>query len=261
MNTSRSFDQAADQYDKTRPLFDVTADVGIRSLLQAAGEGARILEVGTGTGRMSIPLLERGADLIGCDLSAKMLKRQQEKYPEARLIQSDAVFLPFPSRHFDCILLVHVMHLIGPWRDALREFKRVLKTRGVLLNVSTYSTVGESVRVQMRDHWRRGLESQGVDVRNPGAQSGEQVKDELRSMGAQLKEVEVIRFPHNYTLGEELNRYESRVYSETWSVPDTVYRASLAELRSWAEHEFGDLDEDHEETSRFVYDVASFDTM
>ena len=69
MHTSRSFDRAAEFYDKTRPLFDATVDAGIRSLLEAAGEGARILEVGAGTGRISIPLLERGADLIGCDIS------------------------------------------------------------------------------------------------------------------------------------------------------------------------------------------------
>src|SRR4026207_425443 len=116
MNTSLSFDQAADVYDQTRPLFDATADVGIQSLLDAAGLGACILEVGAGTGRISIPLMERGADLIGCDLSARMLARQREKYSTARLAQSDAVFLPFPSGYFDAVLTVHVMHLIGPWR-------------------------------------------------------------------------------------------------------------------------------------------------
>jgi ubiquinone/menaquinone biosynthesis C-methylase UbiE len=56
-----------------------------------------------------------------------MLLRQREKYPLARLIQSDAVYLPFASGHFDAVLIVHVMHLIGPWREALREFKRVLR--------------------------------------------------------------------------------------------------------------------------------------
>src|SRR5258707_11164628 len=104
MNTSLSFDQAADFYDQTRPLFDATADLGIQALLDAAGLGPRILEGGGGTGRISIPLLERGADLIGCDLSAKMLTRQREKYPSARLVQSDAAFLPFPSSHFEALI-------------------------------------------------------------------------------------------------------------------------------------------------------------
>ena len=260
MNTSRSFDLAVDVYDQTRPLFEATVDLGIQALLDAAGLGARILEVGAGTGRISIPLLERGADLIGCDLSAKMLARQREKYPAAHLAQSDAVFLPFPSGYFDVVLTVHVMHLIGPWRAALREFKRVLRGGGVLLNVRTYETVGASIRGEMRDTWRSWLETQGVDTRHPGAQSGEELQAELQSLGARLKEVEVVRFPTSYTVRSELDRYARRIFSDTWAVPEPVYQASLAELSAWVAHEYGDLDQERVETSRFVFDAAYFDT-
>lgn len=258
MNTSRSFDQAAEVYDKTRSLSDASAEVGIRSLLNAVGEGARILEVGTGTGRISIPLLERGADLIGCDLSAKMLARQRAKNPAARLAQADAVFLPFLPGHFDVILTVHVMHLIGPWREALREFKRVLRKGGAFLNVRTNETTGESIRRKVRDHRSSWLQAQGVDMRHPGAQSGEDVQDELRSLGASLKEVEAVRFPRSYTLRAVLDSYAERVSSETWSVPEALYQASLDELRGWVAREYGDLDSEREETVRFVFDVASF---
>jgi len=259
MNTSRSFDLAADIYDQTRPLFEATADLGIQALLDAAGLGARILEVGAGTGRISIPLMERGADLIGCDLSARMLARQREKYPAARLARSDAVFLPFPSGHFDVVLTVHVMHLIGPWRAALREFKRALRRGGILLNVRTYEAVGASIRGQMRDTWRSWLETQGVDTRHPGAQSGEEVQAELQSLGARLKEVEVARSSTSYTLRSELDRYVRRVFSDTWSVAELVYQASLAELRAWVAREYGDLDQERVETIRFVFDAAYFD--
>lgn len=259
MNTSRSFDRAADIYDKTRPLLEATVEMGMQSLLEAAGEGARILEVGAGTGRISIPLLERGADLIGCDLSGKMLSRQHEKYPAARLVQSDAATLPFPSNHFEAVLVVHVMHLIGPWKESLREFKRVLEPGGVFLNVSTYEPVGKSIRGKLRDHWRDWLKSQGIDTGHPGAQSDDELQAELRSMGANLKEVEVVRFPHVYTLRVELDRYESRVFSNTWSVPEAVYQASLADLRDWVVQEYGNLDQNIEETDRFVFDAVSFD--
>lgn len=231
MHNSRSFDQAVDIYDKTRPLPDASADVGIQSLLAAAGEGAHILEVGTGTGRISIPLLQRSADLIGCDLAAKMLARQREKYPSAHLVQSDAVFLPFPAACFDAVLAVHVMHLIGPWRKALREFRRVLKSGGVFLSVRTYEPVGESIRGRMRDHWREWLEMQGVDTRHPGVQTGEEQKAELEALGARLEEVEVIRFSLSSSVRSELDRYAGHVFSDTWSVPEVVYQASLAELR------------------------------
>ncbi len=152
------------------------------------------------------------------------------------------------------------MHLIGPWREALREFKRVLKTGGIFLNVRTYEAIGDSIRGRMRDHWRDWLQTQNVDIRNPGAQSGEDVKAELQALGAHLKEVEAVRFPHTYNLRSELDRYVRRVFSDTWSVPEPVYQASLAELRAWAEREYGDLDQERVETIRFVFDIANFDT-
>lgn len=259
MNTSLSFDQAAEVYDQTRPLFDASIDVGMQSLLAAAGQGALSLEVGTGTGRIGIPLLERGADLVGCDISTKMLLRQREKYPAARLLQSDAVFLPFPSAQFDALLTVHVMHLIGPWREALREFKRVLRPGGVFLNVGTYAPITKSIRGLMHDHWSAWLKTQGMEIRHPGAQDQEEIRAELRGMGARWTEVEVIRFPHRFTLRLELDRYARRVFSNTWSVPDDLYQASLKDLKDWVAQEYGDLDEEREETVRFVYDAVFFE--
>lgn len=260
MNNSRSFDQAADFYDNTRPLFDLSVDAGIRSLLEAVGKNARILEVGAGTGRISIPLSERGADLIGCDLSMKMLSRQHEKYPAARLVQADAAYLPFASGYFDAVLTVHVMHLIGPWPEALREFKRVLRHGGSFLSVSTYEAVGKSVRGEMREHWRDWVRERGVDTRHPGVQSDEELRAELESLGGHWKEVEAVRFPHRYNLRTELDRYAGRVFSDTWSVPEGIYQQSLSDLRDWATRQYGDLDREIEETTRFVFDVAYFDS-
>src|SRR5689334_24267582 len=112
MTNSISFDRAAHFYDRTRLLHEPIAKHGIQAILDLTGPKARVLDVGTGTGRISIPLLERGLDLIGCDLSAKMLMRLQEKRPSARIVQADASLLPFPASHFDVVLTVHVMHLI-----------------------------------------------------------------------------------------------------------------------------------------------------
>src|SRR6185369_6050073 len=101
MSNSRSFDRAADIYDQTRLLLDPIAKNGIQAILDLIGPNGRVLDVGTGTGRISVPLLERGVDLIGCDLSARMLRRLQEKLPSARIAQADASLLPFPTAHFD----------------------------------------------------------------------------------------------------------------------------------------------------------------
>lgn len=259
MNTSRSFDRAASIYDHTRPLLEPIATHGIQALLDIIGPKARILDVGTGTGRISIPLLEHGADLIGCDISSNMLRRLQEKLPSARIAQADASRLPFPTSHFDVVLTVHVLHLIPPWREALREFRRVLLPGGIYLNVRTWEPVGTSIRGRMREFWRGWLASQGVDARPSGIRDGSEFLPELRSLGTQLTEVEVIRYPLPFTLRAELERFASRTYSDSWEIPNDKFEASLQELRTWVDREYGHLDQPRADEVKFTIDVARFE--
>ena len=258
MTTSRSFDRAAGYYDQTRPLPDTIAQDGIQAILDLAGPGARLLEVGAGTGRISIPLLERGVDLIGCDLSANMLRRLQGKSPLARIVQADASQLPFPPASFNTVMTVHVLHLVPAWREALREFHRVLAPDGIYLNVKTWAPVGVTIRDRIRLHWRGWLKEQGLEVRHPGIQDQEEFLQELQSMGAQWREVEVIRYPLSFILREDLERFASRTYSETWDIPDDIFDASMDEVRTWAEGEYGDLDKALEDQLRFAIDVVRF---
>ena len=259
MNTSQSFDRAASVYDQTRPLPDPTATHGIQAILDITGPEAFILDAGTGTGRISIPLLERGARLVGCDLSMKMLRRLQEKFSSARLTQADAALLPFPANYFDALLTVHVMHLVGPWKEALREFRRVLKPSGTYLNIRTYETVGLSVREQIREFWRSWVTARGIDVRQPGIQNRTELLQELQIMGGRVIDMEVVRYPRVYTLQEELERFQTRVYSDMWKIPDEIFEASLQELRARMKSDYGSLDGQFEDEVRFAIDVARFE--
>ena len=258
MSNSRDFDRAAGYYDQTRPFPEPIATAGSQAILDITGPDAYLLDVGTGTGRISIPLLERGLDLIGCDLSAKMLMRLQEKYPSARIAQADATYLPFPSHHFGFVMTVHILHLIPSWRDVLREIWRVLQPGGAYLNVKTWGSTGVPIRERLRIHWRDWLQTQGFNAHNPGLQDQTQFMKELQSLGAHRREVEVLRYPLTFTLGEELERFASRIYSDSWDIPNPVFDASIKELRSWVEQEYGDLDQPRADEVRFAIDIAVF---
>lgn len=259
MNNSLSFDRAADFYDRTRPLFEPIATQGIQAILDLIGPAARILDVGTGTGRISVPLLEHGADLVGCDLSLKMMGHLLQKYPSARIVQTDASSLPFAASRFDSVLTVHVLHLIAPWREALKEIRRVLAPGGVYLNVRTWASAGESIRDAVRLFWRHGLESRGVTVGPPGMRSHEDFQAELLSLGASRSERDVVHFSLPFTLREQLDRISSRSFSDAWDVPEDHHAAIVQELRAWVEQTYGDLDRPREDPVRFVIDVVRFD--
>lgn len=118
-----AFERLAEVYDRTRgPLDRATAE----GLARALGEeGVReLLEVGTGTGRVARPLLERGLAVTGLDFSRAMLARARARGID-RLLLGTVYRQPFRARSFDGVLLVHVLHLLEDPAAALRESLRV----------------------------------------------------------------------------------------------------------------------------------------
>ncbi len=256
MTNSVSFDRAADFYDQTRDLAESVAVEGIPALLKLMPPHARLLDVGTGTGRISVPLMKLGTDLIGIDLSLKMMAKQREKVPTVRLAQADAARLPFLDQTFDAALTTHVLHLIGPWREALREIRRVVKPGGVYIN-AWHHHHDRSVHADIRDHWRNRVRAHGVEWRRPDAAVPEEMIIELQALG-DFEEVSLVSYTTSATPRYELDRIAARVMSEAWNVPDEVYGIALQETRDWAEREIGDLDRPRVEQRNFIAQVVRF---
>src|SRR6185503_19336819 len=72
--------------------------------LALAADGP-VLELGCGTGRVTLPLARAGANVIGVDLSAPMLNRVRRTRlgRRARLVRGDIRALPFPSNQFSLV--------------------------------------------------------------------------------------------------------------------------------------------------------------
>lgn len=130
-NVVGAFDQISRVYDSTREptdpatldrLVEVFARWGIVSLL----------EVGVGTGRMALPLQERGVQVTGVDASRGMLDRARAKGIE-RLVRGGAYRLPFADRCVDAAFFVHVLHLLEEARSAIAEGCRVGRLGAVAL--------------------------------------------------------------------------------------------------------------------------------
>jgi ubiquinone/menaquinone biosynthesis C-methylase UbiE len=104
-----------------------------QAVLDALGpvEGKRILEIACGTGRFTVMLAERGADIVGLDISAPMLQQGREKAGNAgvadhlEFMRGDAGRLPFPDDHFDAVFAMRFFHLADTPAAYLEEMKRV----------------------------------------------------------------------------------------------------------------------------------------
>jgi SAM-dependent methyltransferase len=98
--------------------------------------GARVLDVGCGTGVVAITAARRGARVIGLDLTPELLERARENARIAGLEiewhQGDAEQLPFEARTFDFVLS-QFGHMFAPRPEvAVSEMLRVLKPGGTI---------------------------------------------------------------------------------------------------------------------------------
>ena len=131
------------------------ADGHLRPALEAVTPlaGKRILDLGTGTGRLPLLLAHEAGLLVGVDLHAAMLRenaRQRAKVGGAwPLAQADMRRLPLPNGWAQVVLAGWALgHLRGwhadDWRgqigQVLGEMERVAETGGALIIMETMTT-------------------------------------------------------------------------------------------------------------------------
>ncbi|MGN7416557.1 class I SAM-dependent methyltransferase [Paenibacillus sp. SAF-068] len=98
---------------------------------------SHILEIGCGTGRTACYLAKRGYRVTAIDLNRQMLdkavRRARRERMDVQFVQADVASLPFPENHFDMVFVESVT-IFTPWRNALNEYRRVLKPAGLLVD-------------------------------------------------------------------------------------------------------------------------------
>ncbi len=105
----------------------------------AALSNGVLLEVGTGSGRNALPLLEKANPhlIIGLDLSREMLKQAKEKALSYKgnlhLVMGDGERLPFADKVFDAIVCMSTMHYFVLEEGILHAFFKVLREKGVFV--------------------------------------------------------------------------------------------------------------------------------
>ena len=115
-------------------------DVAFWTRLAAAQKGA-VLELGCGTGRITVPVAREGASVVGVDRSAEMLARGRQRLRRARLpraatlVRGDIRALPFRSRPGFSLVMAPYGILQSLTREAdlratLSSVHRVMKRGG-----------------------------------------------------------------------------------------------------------------------------------
>jgi phosphatidylethanolamine/phosphatidyl-N-methylethanolamine N-methyltransferase len=138
-STKKIYDVQSKVYDKT---FGMLVKKRIAKAISQFDirEGDLVLDLGIGTGNSLQYYPDRGT-VVGIDLSSGMLDKALDKIDENgwsrfRLVQADALKLPFADNSFDHIFVSHVISVVSDPAMVIREMQRVAKpgARMVMLN-------------------------------------------------------------------------------------------------------------------------------
>jgi len=132
----KGWDEYARFYDWENAQTVGRQDVPFWKRLAATATG-RVLELGCGTGRVTIPLARAGVDIVGVDRSPSMLARARRKTRKRlALVRADIRSLPFGRRAFAMVLAPYgVLQSLTGRRDlsrTLASIAAIVEPGGVL---------------------------------------------------------------------------------------------------------------------------------
>jgi SAM-dependent methyltransferase len=156
------------------------------------------------------------------------------------LVQGDATRLPFRDAVFGAGLVVHVLHLIPNWRNALDELVRVIRPRGAIV-----SSIGDdnddepSMWEELTARFR--LEAE-LAPHFPGFNRSEEIDEAMAALGATRRDLEAVPETKSRTAREIVHLMESGMFSFTWGVDADMLRHAAQRVRAWAVERYGSLD-------------------
>ena len=174
------FSRNASVYDRRHGA--ILPDDAARQLVAGLRPGAAILDVGAGTGRVTLALTALGLRVIAIDPAQAMLDALRAKAAGVlvRLVRAEGGALPFRSGSFDAVVLSRILYLISDWRRVARSGPGPRADRNGRLFLRLECSGGDPAAVPAG---AGGLGRGALRPRSSGAVSARDPLDDLSSIG------------------------------------------------------------------------------
>lgn len=244
---SLSFDGLVELYDETRAFDPSCFDAALTWLVERfpPRKFGRLFEPGIGTGRIAVPLAERGYQVTGVDISEEMLAFLNERLAQSgrplpiTFQKADVTAMPFSESAFDMAIAVHLFYFISDWQKAADEILRVVRSEGPLVLMHT----GTGAEIPfLNERYKEWCARLGCPVRGVGVKSTGQVVDYFTSLGCRVEWIrDRWRWISHVRLDKALGYIRSRAYSFTTLASDDVHSLAVERLESELKHQHGSL--------------------
>lgn len=137
------FNQVPELYQRARPAYP--QDV-VDALVDVArpGRNARVLEIGPGTGQLTVPLARTGATVTALELGAGLAavaRGRLEAFPDVDVVVGAFEEWRPPSEPFDLVVAASAFHWLDP-DVRVRKALDVLRPGGALVVLDTHHVAG-----------------------------------------------------------------------------------------------------------------------
>ena len=136
------WDSRAGYYDnQVLRIYEEAYRLTIEAILAIVNSSSNVLEMGCGTGIVTVAIAPNVREITGIDISPKMIAKAQEKALRQNIENVtfkvlDASELPFPDHAFDVVLLPNLLQLVPQPEKVIKESRRLLKPGGTLVTVT-----------------------------------------------------------------------------------------------------------------------------
>jgi ubiquinone/menaquinone biosynthesis C-methylase UbiE len=224
---SPSFAEIAPRYDALRPLSSGDRQ-RLQRMLERAQPGANdvIVEVGCGTGRLTLPLAaSTPARVIGVEPEPRMLEVAQVKDTAGRVDwrRGSAYRLPFADDCVRLVVMVLVVHLLRQRARAFAEVRRVLRPQGQL---SVWTFTPRHVETYYLNEYFPSI----ATIDRPRFPPIETLRKELGRAGFSEITAETVEESRPMGIADVVDRVRGRYISTLSMLPPLEYRLGLQRL-------------------------------
>ncbi|MBK7453461.1 MAG: class I SAM-dependent methyltransferase [Anaerolineales bacterium] len=162
-NNEKQLQESQQYWDDLASTFDNEPDHGLRDTLiretwteflktWLPQTNATILDIGCGTGSLSIVLAELGHKVIGVDLSPSMISHAQAKAAahgfQIEFHVMDAAYPQLSYQQFDVIICRHLLWALPEPEQVLQRWVEFLKQKGRLVLVEGFWVTGAGLHAE-----------------------------------------------------------------------------------------------------------------
>src|SRR5438270_8012723 len=224
---SPSFAEIAPRYDALRPLAAGDRQ-RLQNMLQEAAlqDGDLAVEVGCGTGRLTLPLSAMtAARVIGLDTETRMLEVARAKDTAGRIewIRGSAYRVPVGDGAAALAMMVMVVHLLRQRVRAFTEARRILRPAG-LLSLWTFTPR------HVEDFYLNPYFPSIAAIDRPRFPSAMVLSAELRRAGFDEPRIQLMDEPRQLDIADVVDRVRGRYISTLAMLPPLEYRLGLQQL-------------------------------